>query len=213
MKTLLLFVGCCLLISTSKAQFEKGQKMIDGQFSFYDQTIQATSLAPTSSSSNINASFALLHFSNPTTIKGFGISYSYGDNNSNYITSSYGAFYSYTKLETLAKRLYLSFGGKAGINYSEYNNENPGFSKYQQNSITPNLSLGMGLLYHLNNRFLVTANLLNLANLSYSFNNTKTYPTGSTPYNTKSSTININTSLNGFNLNSISFGFKYLLKK
>ena len=214
MKNLLLLCVCFLLITTTKAQFEKGQKMIDGQFSFYDQKIQANSVRPMFNSSNVNASFSLSHFTSPTIIKGFGISYGYGDNGTNYISSYVGAFYNCTKLEKLANRFYLTFGGTAAINYSEANTSaNFAQDKNKQTSITPSLSLGLGLLYHLNNRFLLSASLVNLANLSYSFNDTKTFPTGSTTYTTKSNTFNLNSGLNGFNLYSVSFGFKYLLKK
>jgi hypothetical protein len=214
MKNLLLLCFFFFLITSSKAQFEKGQKMIGGQFSFYDQNIQANSVTPKSNSSSINASFSLSNFTSPTLFKGFGFNYGYGDNATNYISSSIGAFYNCTKLEKLANRFYLTFGGTAAINYSETNTSaNFAQDKNKQTSITPSISLGLGLLYHLNNRFLLSASLVNLASLSYSFNESKIFPNWSTSYNTKSNTFNLNSGLNGFNLYNVAFGFKYLLKK
>lgn len=85
--------------------------------------------------------------------------------------------------------------------------------KTKQTSITPSISLSLGLLYQLNNRFLLSANILNLVNSSYNFNDTKTYPSGNTTYTSKGNAFNLNAGLKGFNLYGVSFGFKYLLKK
>jgi hypothetical protein len=212
MKNLLLFCICILLLSSSKAQFEKGQKMITGQFSFSDQKVQSGSSTSSPNSSYIFASFSLSHFTNPTTIKGFGINYGYNDNSYN-ITSTYGAFYNCTKLEALTKRVYLSFGGTAAINYRNYIFNNPNFNANTQTSITPSLSIGLGLLYHLNDRFLVTASVLNLASLYCSFDNSETFPNGGSPITTKSHTLGLSSGLTGYSLSSIGLGFNYLLKK
>lgn len=212
MKNLLLFCICILLLSSAKAQFEKGQKMLGGQFSFYDQKVNTSMGTPAPNSSNVGVDFSMSHFASPTIIKGFGIFYGYGDNGYN-INSTYGAFYRCTKLEALAKRFYLSFGGTAEIIYREYIGNNPNFSTYKETNIMPSLSLGLGLVYHLNNRFLVTASLLNLATLSYSFDKIENFPFASAATTTKSNTFSLNTGLNTFSLNSIGFGFNYLLKK
>lgn len=212
MKTFLLILICFVSIS-GFAQFEKGQQMIDGQFSFYSQNNQANSFNPKTNSSSINTSLGLSHFTSPNTIQGFGINLGYGDNGINFIYSNAGLFYQCTKLENLAKKLYLSFGGNAALNYSQSTNFNTitGFYKNKQTSFTPAISLNMGLLYQLNKRFLISTQLLNIASLSYSFGSADNY-TSTTSFNTtKSNSVSLNTGLNGYNLNSISFGFKYLL--
>lgn len=212
MKTILLILICLVSIS-GFAQFEKGQQMIDGQFSFYSQNSQANSFNPKTNSSSLNTSFGLSHFTSPNTIQGFGINLGYGDNGINYIYSNAGLYYQCTKLENLAKKLYLSFGGNAALNYSQSTNLNTltGFYKNKQTSFTPAISLNMGLLYQLNKRFLISTQLLNIASLSYSFGSADNY-TSTTSFNTtKSNSVSFNTGLNGYNLNSISFGFKYLL--
>ena len=214
MKNLLTLCSCFLLITSIKAQFDKGQKMIDGQFSFYNQKIQANSVTPKSNASYVNASFSLSHFTSPSIIMGFGISYGYGDNGENSTSNSVGAFYNCMKLEKLANRFYFTFAGTASINYNENNSSaNLGQDKNKQTSITPSISLGLGLLYHLNNRFLLSASLVNIGNLSYSIDNTKTFHNGSESNTTKSNTFKLNSGLNGFNVNDIAFGFRYLLKK
>ena len=212
MKTILLILICFVSIS-SFAQFEKGQQMIDGQFSFYSQNSQANSFNPKTNSSSINTSFGLSHFTSPNTIQGFGINLGYGDNGINYIYSNAGVYYQYTKLENLAKKFYLSFGGNAALNYSQSTNFNnvTGFYKYKQTSITPGISFNMGLLYQLNKRLLISTQLLNIASLSYSFISSDNYTTINSFNTTKSNSVILNTGLNGFNLNSISFGFKYLI--
>lgn len=215
MKNLLFLFGCLFLITSLEAQFMQGQRMIDGQLTFNNQHIEANSVVPMSNSANLNAAFSLSHFASQSTINGFGLSYGYADIPSNYIINSLGAFYNYTKLETLAKHFYLSLGGTTAINYSETKYPEPSFTyTIKQTSITPSISFDLGLLYQINNRFLATANLVNLANLSYSFTSTiKNQNGNSTPYTTKSNSIYLHSGLNGFNLNSISIGFRYLLKK
>jgi hypothetical protein len=118
-----------------------------------------------------------------------------------------GIFYNYTKLEKLANRFFLTFDGTAAINYSQGN-----FNPTKQTFIFSNVSLNLGLLYHLNNRFLLSASLVNLASLSYSFSETNTSMVGGTAVNTKRKGFYFN-SLRGFNLNNMAFGFRYLLKK
>jgi hypothetical protein len=215
MKNYLLFFVFSFLISSINAQFTNGQQMIGGQFSFSNQHTEANAISPTSNSNFVVASFLLSKFATPNTIKGFGLSYGYQENTSNYISNSIGAFYNYTKLETLAKRFYLSFGSIAAINYSETKYESSIYSNTnKQSSLTPSITLGLGLIYQLNNRFLATANLANLASISYSINKTQYNQNGTTlQYTTRSNSINLSTGFNGLSLNNISIGFRYLLKK
>ena len=209
MKNLLFLCICFCLVATTKAQFEKGQKVIAGQFSFYTQSTQINSPSwGVSHASDVFAAFSYSSFSSPTTLKGFGINLVYGDNSTNSIGNSVGVFYNYTKLEKLANRFYLTFDGTAAINYSQGN-----FNPTKQTFIFSNVSLNLGLLYHLNNRFLLSASLVNLASLSYSFSETNTSMVGGTAVNTKRKGFNFNSGLSGFNLNNVAFGFRYLLKK
>ncbi|MBI1692345.1 MAG: hypothetical protein FYV88_0680, partial [Bacteroidetes bacterium] len=155
MKNLLLLCICFCLVATSKAQFEKGQKMIAGQLSFNSLTTQPKTTFTGSTSSNIFTSFSLSRFASPTIIKGFGVTFEYGEHSSNFFSSSVGVFYSCTKLEKLANRFYLTFGGTLAINYSEFKNFDT-----KHSSVTSIVSLNLGLLYHLNNRFLLSASVV-----------------------------------------------------
>lgn len=136
-----LFVNVCIL-TNAKAQFEKGQKMITGQFSFGYQTIQHTSAFPSSSSSNFFTSFTLSRFTTPTTIKSFGVNLGYSGNSGNYDERSLGVCYNFTKLQKLANRFYLTFPGNATIEYGELIN---GVS--EQTYVSTDASVGIGLLY------------------------------------------------------------------
>jgi hypothetical protein len=208
MKNLLLLCICFCLVATTQAQFEKGQKVIAGQFSFYTESTQTNSPSWVSHASDVFAAFSYSSFSSPTILKGFGINLVYGDNSTNSLANSVGVFYNYTKLEKLANRFFLTFNGTAAINYSQGN-----FNPTKQTFLFSNVSLNLGLLYHLNNRFLLSASLVNLASLSYSFSETNTSMVGGTAVNTKRKGFNFNSGLRGFNLNNVAFGFSYLLKK
>ena len=207
MKNLLLSCICFCLVATTKAQFEKGQKMIAGQLSFNSLTTQPKTTFIGSTSSNIFTSFSLSRFASPTSIKGFGVTFEYGEHSSNFFSSSVGVFYNCTKLEKLANRFYLTFGGTLAINYSEFKNFDT-----KHSSVTSIVSLNLGLLYHLNNRFLLSASVVDLASLSYSHGDSKTSNNASTS-DTKSKAFNLYTGLSGFDLYNVAFGFRYLLKK
>jgi hypothetical protein len=207
MKNLLLLCICFCIVVTSKAQFEKGQKVITGQFSFNTQSTQINSPSGVSNASDVFAAFSYSSFSSPTTLKGFGINLVYGDNSTNSISNSVGIFYNYTKLEKLANRFFLTFDGTAAINYSEFKNFDT-----KHSSVTSIVSLNLGLLYHLNNRFLLSASVVDLASLSYSHGDSKTSNSASTS-DTKSKAFNLYTGLSGFDLYNVAFGFRYLLKK
>ena len=53
MKNLLLLCICFCLVATTQAQFEKGQKVIAGQFSFYTESTQTNSLSGVSHASDV----------------------------------------------------------------------------------------------------------------------------------------------------------------
>ncbi len=126
MKKTLLFVCLSLTILTSRAQFQSGQKLIGGQVSLNlsNATNTATPGVPASPdqrASNAYVNFSLSKFKSPTVLNGAGISYGYANTRSGIGSSaerkvtvhSIGAFVNKTKLQPLAKGLYLSFTGAA----------------------------------------------------------------------------------------------------
>lgn len=203
---LLLYISFCL-VTTSKAQFEKGQHVIAGQLSFNNWTTESQPATLSSSLSQIATSFSLSRFTSSTVIKGFGFTFAYAINNADFHNISTGIFYNCTKLEKIANRFYLTFAGNAAINY--YENQ----SDFTKNSgIISSVSLGLGLLYHLNNRFLLSASIVDLASLSYGIGDSNT-STNTYNYNTKNRTFDFYTGLSNFDLYKAVFGCKYLLKK
>jgi len=102
MKNLSFLFIVLLMGSAANAQFTKGQKMLDGQVSFYNQFSPASSAVPATNSSDLNLGFSISHFTSPKTISGFGLGYGYSDNGNiggSGISNSYNAFYNYTQLE------------------------------------------------------------------------------------------------------------------
>lgn len=223
MKNLLPFALLCLLAPVVNAQFETGKKLIHAQLNgglskkridgnnFFDQQNHF-----------INTSFSFLKFKTPTSLRGFGFRYGYGYDSYTPGTSgaskisSYqqivGVFVNKTKLQPLAKKLYLNFTGSLGGNYRS--------GKFNQVSITNystskgysiDVTSGMGLWYQLNQRFIVTGGLSNLFNLSLS----RSYETVYSGFNitkTKSNGVFISSGLNDFYFNSFTFGLLYQLK-
>lgn len=223
MKNLLLIALLCSAAPAANAQFETGKKLIQAQLN------GALSKRNMDGNTNfqeqnhfLNTSFSFLKFKTPTSLSGFGFRYGYAYNSYRPATSGaaktstyqqiVGLFVSKTKLQPLAKKLYLNFTGTLGGNYRN--------GKFNQVSITNyntskgysiDLASGLGLWYQLNQRFIVTGGLSNLFNLSF----TRSYETDYKGFNitkTNSTGVFVSSGLNDFNLNSFTFGLLYQLK-
>lgn len=224
MKTAWIFTWLFFSVTVCDAQFQTGKKVISGQLGFSASNNNYLSPAPGTEqrSTQLSTSFSLGRFKSPTVLNAFGFYYGYNHNHSNigspldeqlYNNHNIGAFISSTKFKLLARKFYLSFTGTAGAGYD--------FSKSSYMATSANYSKGdgynlyvsgdMGLLYQLNERFLLNATLTNLLNLSYHHGTNNNY-SATNVSRTNNSSFNFNSGLNGFSFNNIGIGIKYILK-
>jgi len=223
MKNTCLLLLLLSFVTVSHAQFQTGKKVIGGQIEI--ATLNNNYFSSPGSEQRVtqfSTSFSLSRFKSPTLLNGFGLTYSYNHAHNNigsptddqvYYSHNIGAFISSTKLTPLAKKFYLTLTGNAGAGY--------GFSKTDHVPSTGNYSKGegynlyvsgdLGLLYQLNERFLFTATLTNLLNLSYHHGSTSNY-SGTTVNKINNSSFGLSSGLTGFSVNNISVGVRYLLK-
>ncbi len=221
MKNKWLLILTLMSIGNASAQFETGKKVIGGQFGIAFSNNKVNSNANTDqSSTSVNLNISLSRFITPTSLRGFGVNYGYDYTHSNINNPGLdqkayahilGAFITRTKLQPLAKKIYLSFSGTAGAGY--------GFGKTKYASVTgstdtktiyANLFASLGVWYQLNQRFILSGELSNLLNLSYRYNAGDVH-SGTNHYKYSTSTLNFNTGLSGFGVNGLTVGVRYIL--
>lgn len=223
MKKLVLFVCLSLTILISHAQFNPGQKVIGGQVllnlnSASTSTPAGSSTVVSQRGTSIGLNLSLSKFKTPTVLNGMGIFYGYTHNRNDISSSveqkntnnSIGAFVNKTKLKPLAKNFYLSFTGAiTGVyQFGDTKTVQLGNSS-KRNAYAAIASGSMGVLYQVSQRFLVSGELSNLLSLGYN-HSTETL-SGTTSSKSTSDAFNFSTGLNGFSLNNLSFGVRYLL--
>ena len=223
MKSNLLLTLCLLTTLFARAQFTQGQKMIGGQVSvnFYYNDL-TSSPGSEQRFGSVFTSFSLSRFSSPTHFNGFGINYGYTYNHSNigissteYIdrNNSIGIFVSGTKLKSLAGRFYLGFTGTSGLSYGFGRTTYASNGDFRRvNNYNLYVSGGLGLFYQLDQRFLLSANLINLLNLAYNYSHFSPN-NSSNVYETNATSFTLSSGLNGFSLTNIAVGVRYMLKQ
>lgn len=221
MKRFCFVLASFCLVYAAEAQFTTGQRMIGGQLSVgYSNMDINTPVTQKQNNTSVSFSPVFSKFSSPKRINGFGLQYSYSHQKSSngspseqtYNSHLIGAFVSQTHLQPLAKKLYFTLSGTAGANYQ--------FQKTRISSSTAtvdtkgvNVSLrgGIGLLYQLNQRFLLSTQLNNLVSLEFGHGKSTNF-NGTTSVSSTTSQVGFSTGLNGFSLNSVGIGVSYLLK-
>ncbi len=211
-----------LFLSVTKAQFTPGQTLLTGQVSFSDNNNLSYQAPPGfQRGSSLYTSFVLSRFKKPLLLSGFGLSYSHNFNHYNSGTANsdqqsrlhtFQFFYTRSKLTSLAKNLYMSLTGNAGVNYSHNKNRAyNGLSGNDGHTYGGEISGGLGMIYRMDKHFLVNLNLMKLLDLSYSggavdyFNPTETY-------RINSHNFHFETGFTSVSLSSIVFGISYLIK-
>lgn len=223
MKNTCLLLLLLIIVTVSHAQFQTGKKVIGGQIGIATGYNNYYNPSPGIEDRNtqFSASLSLSRFKSPTLLNGFGFSYGYMHNRNNigtpadeqnYNAHTIGAFINSTKLVPLVRKLYLSFTGTVGAGYGFSKTDYVNTTSYRKREgYNLTVSGDMGLLYQLNERFLFTATLVNLANLSYSHYTNSNY-SGATVSKINSSNFALNSGLTGFSVNNISVGVRYILK-
>jgi len=221
MKKLAFLLAAVCFVFAANAQFSAGQKMIGGQVSLGYNNIDFNN--PTVQKQNytsINLSPVFSRFTSPTRITGFGLQYAYsqqktgigGPSEQTYHSHLIGAFVSQTKLQPLAKNIYFTLTGSAGANYQFQKTRNTVSAiTVDGNGLAVYLRGGIGLLYQLNQRFLLSTQLNNLLSLEYGHGKSTT-TNGNVSTTGNSNWVGFSTGLNGFSLNSVGIGVNYLLK-
>jgi hypothetical protein len=225
MKNLLLLTTFVCSVFFARAQFATGQKLISGQFgiSLADNEINAT---PGIGSNNVflNFSPSFAKFKSPTVLDGIGISYFYSRYHTGISspateriqpTHSIGVFVNRTKLEPLAKKFFFTYTGTIAANAAfSRDRYASGPRARDQDNYGVSLAGGIGLLYQLNQRFLLTWGLSNVVSLAYNYSIETSYTPANTPaYKIISNRIALEGNMVSFNLGNVSVGVKYMLKK
>jgi hypothetical protein len=215
------------LISTASfSQFSSGQKMIGGSLGVNASHTNNQVYPPVYGNGNRSVSlglgFSYEKFKSPNVFAGGGISYSYQDNRystgtpaeTGNTTNGISLYVDKTRLETLARKFYLTFTGSAGVNlqFTKATDAATPVNQTKSQSYGADIAGSLGLLYQLNQRFLLNCTLNNLVAVNYQYSVGKTYAGNTYTGKTNSSVFSLSTGLNGFNLYGISFGFRYLLR-
>jgi hypothetical protein len=203
-----------LIIIACDAQFQAGQKAIGGQVAFGINNFSVPLPYNSQKATALSVNLSLSHFRSPTLLNSFGIAYNYNyslfysgsllekNTSSN---NNIDAFVSSTKLKSLAKDFYFTLTGMARASYSSFNIKQPSINgEARTHGYGAGLTGSIGVMYRLNQRFLLNCDFSNLLSASYGH----TVHTNNT-YSTN--TFNFSTGLSGFSMNSLAFGVKYLL--
>lgn len=221
-KLFALFVAGCI-VYTADAQFTSGQKMIGGQLGIGYNTSETQGTPGVETRSfqfSLSPSFS--KFVSPTAFNTVGISYDYmhqrsainTNGESVYDSNAFGLYVGHTQLAPLGRKFYFSMTGTAGAGFSTQRTRAV-FSSNKTDGDGYNVYVrgGIGLLYQLNQRFLLSTQLNNLISLSYQHMKNTSYNGNNPPVIGRNNNIAFSTGLNGFSLNNIQVGVNYLLKK
>ncbi len=224
MKNLLLITAFTCSVFFAHGQFTAGQKMISGQFGF-STSLNDVNFTPGVSGNYVYVNFSpsFAKFKSPTLLDGMGISYFYsryhtgiGNPAAERIepTHSFGVFVNRTKLEPLAKKFFFTYTGTLAANVSlSRDRYASGVRVRDQDVYAGTVSGGIGLLYQLHPRFLVTWGLTNVISLTYNHVAETNYTTTNTPsYKNTSDRVELTGNLANFNLGYVVVGVKYMLK-
>jgi hypothetical protein len=204
---------CCLCVGLiSHAQFNKGQRMIGGNFNFYANDYQSNNTLVDNVS--FGTQFSYSKFVKPLSFYSIGVNYNYSGTPNMSNSNGFGISYGYTQLQTLAKKFYIGIAGSGSTNLSIANNYNLS-GNINNKSIGWNIQANavVDLYYQLNNRFLLSTSLVNLVTIRYATQEYKTLDANNNLSNgNTNSSWSVNTGLTGFSLNNLGIGVKYLLK-
>jgi hypothetical protein len=222
MRIALLFSMFMSCVIATRAQFEKGKKVLSGSIGFNQNQFNNLNTPQTDQGyTSLFTNFSLMKFTSPGSLQGFGLSYGYSGSHSNDAFSpqnsyshSIGIYFASTRLQPLARKLSLAFTGTFGGNYGFGKSTNTTGTVSASNTSSSygvSLTAGMGLWYQLNDRFIISGELSNLLSAKYNYG-METAHIGSSTSKVHGSSINITTGLSGFTLNSFAFGVRYLLR-
>lgn len=226
MKTTFL-IGSLLLTTASFAQFNKGDHLINGSVGLGSSStrITGTSASDLTKGSGVNLNLSVSTFSSNLVRNTFGfyVSNNVAKRNLNSppmatVNSSldYGVFFSRAKLLPIAKSLYLNFPFTVSAGLTNAKSEIGGSSGSENRTkgFAANLGVSAGLLYQLNNRWVLTLSLPELLSVGYSTNKSSSYTNGvlQNP-GLRSSSFALNGGIGDRSLGGLSVGFGYIIPR
>ena len=208
-----------LCVSASYAQFETGQKLLGGQLSASFARTENSSSPFANYSNNMFLNFSFSKFTSSLALKGISVGYGYtfqhnfandpvNDQRAYQHTFNLSAYR--TKLQPMVRNLYLAFTGSLNGSYGFGRTTNVVNSDSDLMYAAVGLSGSLGIWYRLSPRFILTGELANLVNLSYTHVQSDSPPYRRSRYNEDH--ISLAAGLSGTSFNSLAVGVRYLLK-
>ena len=219
------FIALILSISVSstKAQFEIGQKLLGGNIGFSTvETNNSSNYTTNTIGFGISPTYSI--FKKPNQLVGLGLSYNYsqqksstiiGTNESTNNSNSIGIDAFTQKFFPLSSKFFFTLKGNTGFGYvfgKQYNYN--GTDKLEEKSKGYNVGLNFapGISYVITPRILCDAALSSVLSLQYAHRKTTNTNIGN-DFTTTQNTFYINSALNNTLLSNINIGFRWLLKK
>lgn len=212
-----------LSVSSLKAQFDKGQKLLGGNVGFStSKTNNGNNFSTTATGFGISTGYSI--FKKTNQLVGIGLSYNYsqqknstsiGTNESTNNANSIWINAFTQKFFLLSSKFFFTVKGNTGFGYvfSKQYNYN-GTDKLEDNSkgYTVGLDLAPGFSYKVTPRILCDVSLNSVINLNFAHKEA-TYSSNGNGSSTNQNTFNINSALNNTIFNKIGIGFRWFLKK
>ncbi|MBS1667909.1 MAG: hypothetical protein JST58_11085 [Bacteroidetes bacterium] len=215
------FIALIIFSQKTNAQIDKGTIWLGGQVSFSTnnaQTLNGTSYSSKSNSLILAPAVGIAVKNN--LIEGVDVLYqhiSYSNNldtfpSNNSYSNNYGIGFFVRKYASLGKGFYLFGQGRLGTTYLTQNS-GQGNANSSSSSKGFNIGLGFypGIAYQVSKRFQLETGFNNVFVMQYQYTDSKQTNTGSSPYESKSNSFSVGSSLS--NLSSFTLGFRYLISK
>ena len=221
------FLVLCLISATPAfCQFEKGQKILGGDIGFSSgksQNVYSNNYTSAYSNVSINPSFGW--FSKADKLWGMGLSYGFNyQKNNSYMSTDISRIWRNTlginifsrKFFTLTHNFFFTVNTNGGFGYAfgkQKNTTNSIETEGKTSGYGIAVSLTPGLSYRLTPRLLFDANLSNLINAGYSYNQTKGKDASGADVKTFDKGFSFSTALSNTSLGNVGLGFMWLLRK
>lgn len=201
-----LFVTAGIILSANAQPFEKGDKLIGGTISAFNND----SPGANNSTTFLSISPLIGFFTKPNRLTGFSLFFSSNLNQQH----TYGASVYKQYWNSLGKNFYFIMQGEISLSYnsthSPYINQINVVDRHEK-LYTLAVNINPGFAYRINRRLVVDAFLANFFSISDSYLKQKDLLNNGSTYTFHDNTIRFNSSLNGFTLSNIQLGFRYVL--
>ena len=224
LKTFFLLVFILTLsVSSSKAQFDIGQKLLGGNIGFSTSKINNSSNFTTNTIGfGISPTYSI--FKKNNQLVGLGLSYNYsqqksstiiGTNESTNHSNSIGINAFKQRFFPLSSKFFFTVKANAGFAYvfgKQYNYNGTDKLEDKNKGYTVGLDFAPGFSYKVTSRILCDASLNSVLSLNFAHKKSTNSSNGN-GFTTNQNTFNINSALNSTILSNVAIGFRWFLKK